>query len=634
MSYGGAVANAAAEAVTRQIRESIDVVEFIGQYVSLKRRGGEFVGLCPFHQEKTPSFSVSPSKQIFKCFGCGAGGDVFTFVQLREKVEFLEARRLLAHRAGIALESWSGRSGDEGTGKSSLFGANEWARGQFQQWLKDPERGKVARDYVERRRLAPEMVEAFGLGFSLASWDALQAAGHASGLSSEVLLASGLVRPQSKGGGHRDTFYNRLMFPILDVSGRTIGFGGRTLGDDRAKYLNTPETAIFDKGRSLYGLQLARNAISQRGRVIVVEGYTDCMMAHQFGFAETVATLGTALTASHVQILRRYTDNAYLVFDSDEAGSRAADRGLEVFLTQQLDVKLVQVPEGKDPCDFLLARGPEAFESLLNGAASALEFKWGTIRRRYGDADSGPGRREAIEEFLTVVATSAVYGAIDPIQRGLVVNQLSKLLAIEPSELYRQLGRFRQRVSRRARGVGRGERVPDVEQAPAIGRADAEQVALREVLEVLINEPGYVDRVDDGFDVSRFEDRDLVAVAATVVSMARELGEFGVGELIERMKEAKYARIITDLQQCGEARQNFEATLDRALQRLGELKDERSSRQAAERLYANGSDLSREDQDSLLETVAARAKRRKGPLPLSMTSVRSQTDPPEGDRVE
>jgi len=612
------VANPIAESITRQVRDSVDILDFISESVTLKRRGGNYVGLCPFHQEKTPSFNVNPSRQIFKCFGCGVGGDIFTFVQIREKVEFLEARRMLANRAGIELEPASRREDQQGTGKADLFEANEWAQGQFRKWLEDPKRGKAARDYIQQRQLAPEVVEMFGLGFAPASWDGLQQAGRAAGVSDQVLVAAGLARPRGDGGGNRDTFYNRLMFPILEPSGRIVGFGGRTLGDDRAKYLNTPETSVFDKGRNLYGLSLARETIGQRGRVIVVEGYTDCMMAHQFGFAETVATLGTALTPDHVRLIRRYTDNAYLVFDSDEAGFRAADRGLEVFLTQQLDVRLVQAPEGKDPCDFLLAQGAEAFEALLNEALSALEFKWRSIRRRYGEASTGPGRREAIEEFLALVATSAVFGAIDPIQRGLVLNQLSKVLAIQPAELHRQLARFKRRASAQARRPGPSDPGAEAPTRAVRGPLDTEQRALLQILEVLVNEPGYFDRLGDRFEPDRFEDPDLRTVARAVVAMVRALGEFDVGELITRMEEPRYAQIITDLQQVGEARQNFEATIESNLERLEELRLERASREAAERLYHGAAEMSEEDQGSLLAAVASRAKGRKGPLPLSM----------------
>jgi DNA primase len=605
------------EHITRQIQQAIDIVDLVSESVTLKRQGQNFLGLCPFHQEKTPSFNVSPSKQIFKCFGCGVGGDVFTFVQLREKVGFVEAKQLLASRAGIALESTGGRGGS-GDDKLALYKANDWARGQFRKWLRDAQLGQLARDYVQQRRLSEAVVEAFGLGLALDSWDALQKAAARDGLSPKVLMAAGLIRPNST-GGCRDTFHNRLMFPILDASGQVIGFGGRTMGDDRAKYLNTPETTIFDKGRHLYGLPLAREAITRRGRAIVVEGYTDCMMAHQFGFAETIATLGTALTSDHIRLLRRYTDNVCLVFDSDEAGTRAADRGLELFLTQQLDVRLAQVPEGKDPCDFLLAKGAEAFESTLNRASSALEFKWRTITARHGGAASGPARREAVEEFLRLVATSAVFRATDPIQRGLVLNQLAKLLGVPSSELHRQCARIGRRISERAANHGRTGQRPAFSNAVDGPPADTEQRALTEILEVIINEPGYVDVLGEHFDTGLFGNPDVRAVATAVVEMAREFGEFSVSELIARMQDANYARIITDLQQRGEARANYGATIEHNVRRLQQLRSERLSRETAQRLYLKAREMPKEDQNPLLATLDARAKQRRGPLPLNMT---------------
>ncbi|MBN1344837.1 MAG: DNA primase [Phycisphaerae bacterium] len=611
-----------AEAVTRQIQDSVDIVDYISSYVALKKRGREFVGLCPFHQEKTPSFSVSPSKRIFKCFGCGAGGDIFTFVQLREKVSFLEARQLLAERAGIPLDTVGNAGGKHGPDRSSLFQVNQWAHEQFRTWFKDPELGKTARSYVEGRKLDPAVVESFGLGFAPSSWDALQQAAAKMGIATDHLAGAGLVRPRNSGSGYRDTFYNRLMFPIRDPGGRFIGFGGRTLGEDRAKYLNTPETPVFDKGRNLYGLADARDAISERGRAIVVEGYTDCMVAHQFGFPETVATLGTAMTADHVRLLKRFTDNAYLVFDSDEAGSRAAERGLEVFLTQQLDVKLVQVPQGKDPCDFLLAQGGEAFETLLKNAASALEFSWRAVRQRFGGAESGPGRREAVEKFLNLLATSAVFGAVDAIQRGLVVNHLSKLLSIQPEELHRELARVGRRVSARGPESGQGEDQAAPVRGTRSRSRDTEQLAICEIIEVVINEPGFFDRVEGYLQVDRLEDPDLRAVASAVIEMAREFGEFSVSELIARLEEPRYARLVTDMQQAGEAKQNYEVTLEMACRRIDESRRESEFAEAAARLRDGAEGMSQADQDSLLESVAAQAKERSGPLPLRMSRRR------------
>lgn len=613
------------ESVTRQIQQSVDIVEIVSETVALRRQGQNLVGLCPFHKEKTPSLNVSPAKQIFKCFGCGAGGDVFTFLQLREKVGFAEARRLLANRAGIRLETRADGSADHEAGKLALLRTNEWAKQQFRKWLQDPNQGLVAREYLRQRQLSDRVVETFGLGYAPAGWDMLLHAGAAAGLSSDLLLSAGLIRQRSSAGGYRDTFHHRLMFPISDASNQVIGFGGRTLGEDRAKYLNTPDTAVFDKGRHLYGLSLARQAIADRGRAIVVEGYTDCMMAHQFGFAETVATLGTALTADHVRVLQRYTDNVYLVFDSDEAGRRAADRGLEIFLTQQLDVRLVQVPEGKDPCDFLLAKGSEAFEATLKTARSSLEFKWRTVSGRYGDATSGPARKQAVDEFLRLVATSAVFRATDAIQRGLVLNELGKLLGIPAVDLHRQVARVARRLGERSVDTGRAGGETSPTEAARPGSIDAEQRALREILEVLINEPGYHDGVGEHFDVARFEDPDLRRVATIVVEMARCFGEFDVKELIARMEEPKYARLITDLQQAGESRGNYGATIEQAVRRLQERHNERLSKEAADRLYRDAKQMSTEDQDPLLVALTTRAKQRRSPLPLNMSPAKDRS---------
>ncbi|MFQ6048448.1 MAG: DNA primase, partial [Phycisphaerae bacterium] len=316
-------------AITRQIQQATNIVDLIGQYVALKPAGANHKGLCPFHNEKTPSFYVSASKQIFKCFGCGAGGDVFTFLQLREGISFAEARAWLAQRAGIRLEPTS-QDRPAGPDQNALARVNDWAARFFRRQLLEPGIGAVARQYLAGRKISQQTAEAFGLGYAPDRWDGLLTAAQARGISTGLLAAAGLIRPRSGGEGFYDTFRHRLIFPIRDLPDRVIGFGGRTLGDDSAKYINSPETVLFEKGRNLYGLDLAKQPITRAGQAVIVEGYTDCLMAHQHGLAQTVATLGTALTEAHVQVLRRFADRAVVVFDPDEAGQRAADRALEV----------------------------------------------------------------------------------------------------------------------------------------------------------------------------------------------------------------------------------------------------------------------------------------------------------------
>ncbi len=543
------------EMLTRQIRDATDIVELLSGYVTLRRAGVNFKGLCPFHEEKTPSFHVHPGKQIFKCYGCGAGGDVFTFLQMREKVDFLEARRMLADRAGISIEALSGGN-QAGPSKTDLSRVNQWAQRVFRRNY-DSAVGEAARAYVAKRGISAESSAAFGLGLSVDSFDSLIRQAQTAKASVSLLVAAGLAR-ESQRGGYYDVFRNRLMFPISDATGRIIGFGGRTMADDPAKYLNTPATALFDKSTHLFGLDRARQAIGTTGRAIVVEGYTDCIMAHQHGFTETVATLGTAMTDAHAQLLRRYTDRVVLLFDSDEAGQRAADRALSVTLTSGLDVVLARVPEGKDPCDYLLSAGKTGFDAVLKAATPALEFKWHLVARQYEASATGPGRRRAIEEYMTQLSAWLGRGAVDPIQMGLLVNQLSKILSLPVEELHQRL----LQTTRRLRP----------QQAPAEGSAQgtaparassAEQEALRQILEVLLNEPERYADVSDLFDPASIGDPSMGAVAKAFMQFCSTRGPdaFRLDELIGEFELPSFGQLITDLQMRGERRGKYEEVI-------------------------------------------------------------------------
>jgi len=549
------------EILTRQIRDAVDIVELVGSYVTLRRAGANFKGLCPFHEEKTPSFLVHPAKQIFKCFGCGAGGDVFTFVQLKEKVDFLEARRMLADRAGISLEHDAGAA-PSGPRKTDLARANQWAQGVFRRNHQGPA-GEAARRYVAARGISDDWAEAFGLGLAVDSFDSLIRQAGAAKVDLKLLLAAGLAK-ESPRGGYYDTFRNRLIFPITDVNERIVGFGGRTLGDDPAKYLNTPTTALFDKSTHLFGLGRARRALTDSGLAIVVEGYTDCLMAHQFGFPQTVATLGTAMTDAHAAVLRRYTDRVVLLFDSDQAGERAAERALSVSLTGGLEVMLARIPEGKDPCDYLLSAGKTGFESVLKGAVGALEFKWQQVAREYQGCATGPGRRRALEAYLQQLAVWLGQGAIDQIQIGLLLNQVSKILSLPGVELHRQLRRMmRPSGSRVSPSSATTAAVPGnttVERG-----ASAEQEALRQMVEVLLNEPAHYRTAGAHLDPSAIREPALSSVAAELVGMLESGEPFRLDELIGRFESAGYGRLITDLQVRGERRGGYAAVIEGAI---------------------------------------------------------------------
>lgn len=592
MDWGRELAVPDREILKRQIRDAVNIVDLVGSYVTLRRSGSTYKGRCPFHDEKTPSFTVSELRQTFKCFGCGAGGDVFSFVQLKENVGFPEALRILADRAGISLESQAD-TGRSGPGKQDLARVNQWAQQVFRQSY-NGDSGAAAREYVACRGISAEMVESFGIGFALDSFEGLLTKAQASRVGLPLLEAAGLVKRNNRGGCF-DTFRNRLMFPIIDATGRIVGFGGRTLGDDPAKYLNSPATALFDKSVSLFGLNAARQPIAAAGRAIVVEGYTDCIMAHQFGLTETIATLGTAMTDAHANLLRRYTDRVVLLFDSDQAGQRAADRAISVTLTSGLDVTLAKVPQGKDPCDFLLMAGREAMDLVLKEGLGALEFKWNLVAGEFHSNQTGPGRRRAIDAYLQQLAMWLGRGVIDPIQKGLLVNQLGKILSLPTEDLRRQLDLLAQRERRPAGASGSVPRSPGVLESGAEvdldpGPMDTEQRALHQVIEVLLNEPTLFPSVELYFEPTAIRDRTVAAIGLELVGMLRSGEVFELNELIGRFESPDYGRVITDLAARGEQRVRYAATLDGAIACLQSCAEERRAKAVFENAGEAGED--------------------------------------------
>jgi DNA primase len=545
------------EATIGRVREAVDIVEVLSEYVTLKKSGKDFVGLCPFHNEKTPSFSVSPAKQIFKCFGCGEGGNVFTFLMAREHMTFPEAVRYLAQRAGIEIQTQASEGPRQTPGtRSRICDVNRWAAEYFRAQL-HAERGAAARQYLQQRQISPQSVRRFGLGYAPGGWENLIGAARAKGIGRNVLLEAGLVtrRAGEAAGGLYDRFRDRLMFPILDAQKRVIGFGGRTLADETPKYLNSPETPVFAKSRCLYGLHAARDRIAG-GRAVIVEGYTDCIMAHQHGIGETLATLGTALTEEHARLLSRYCDQVVLVFDSDEAGRKAADRSVEIFLTEPVTVRIAAVPTGKDPCDFLLAAGAEAFGRLLDDAPDALEFKWRLAAQELSGATTIDGRREAVDAFLGTVAAAWTTRSIDTVRRGLLTERLARLLRVPPSDLSARLVRLMRR--RRARQAGRPAAEPET--------LSARRQAECQLLEVLLNAPQYLDRIEAVMQPADYRQERLAKLSAHLYEQIRRTGEVDLAALSTAEGEREFGQTVTDLAVRGEQRGNFEATVAGALE--------------------------------------------------------------------
>lgn len=544
-----------------QILDRVDIVDLISQYVSLKRRGKRWVGLCPFHQEKTPSFTVSPERSAFKCFGCGLGGDVFTFVQQHENVTFVEAMQILADRVGVDLGAPTGGSSG-GIGRAEVAKVNLWALGFFRSVLLDKSLGRETRAYLANRGINEDVSARFDIGLSTANMPSLVRSASRAGFDESLLLEADLIRKSDDGRSY-DTYRERLIFPIRDATKRVIGFGGRTLVDDRAKYLNTRQNMLFDKGRGLYGIDLARSRMSEAKRAVLVEGYTDCIAAHQAGFSETVATLGTALTESQVDLLRRYCDEVVLLFDSDIAGDKAADRAIQVALPRYLTVRLARIPDGKDPCEFMLGRSPAEFLDVLDRSVDALEFKWSRTQLRYQDNQPDSRRREAVLDFVRLVAQACSTGAVDAIQRGLLVNRIAKLVGQDSRDIHDLMVREgRGLSSRRSRSS-----VPSLSRGSSVS-SGAEQAAWANLLGVLISEPGLASLADDLPGIDRIADPRDRRIAEQVLGLISQVGEFRLTEVLACCHEPGDAERITELVGKAADRGNHEETLKTALTRI------------------------------------------------------------------
>ena len=364
------------EELVEEVRTRNDIVDVISGYVKLQRKGSSYFGLCPFHNEKSPSFSVSPGKQMYYCFGCGAGGNVLTFIMEYENYSFPEALKLLADRAGVKLpeQEYSKEERRQQDLRTAILEVNKTAAKYYYYQLRT-EAGKPGMDYLKNRQLSEETMQRFGLGYAGKYSDGLYRYLKQKGVSDELLRQSGLMNVDEKRGMY-DKFWNRVIFPIMDVNNRVIGFGGRVMGDGKPKYLNSPETKVFDKSRNLYGLNVART--SRKKYIIVCEGYMDVISMHQAGFTNSVASLGTALTSQHASLLKRYTQEVILSYDSDEAGIKAALRAIPLLKEAGLTARVLRMAPYKDPDEFIKTLGTEAFQERINQAQNSFLFEYHT----------------------------------------------------------------------------------------------------------------------------------------------------------------------------------------------------------------------------------------------------------------
>jgi len=597
------VRNQVGDDLKSQVLQAVDIVELVGRSVALKRRGKDYVGLCPFHQEKTPSFTVSPARQFFHCYGCKAGGNAIDFVIARDRLEFRDALRLLAEQAGIDPSAFGGASREKTGERQALLEANSAACAYFESLLDDPARGEAGRQYLQQRGISTETAKRFRVGLAADGWDGLLKALAGRKFTPAQLTQSGLVKQREKGGGYYDTFRNRLMFPIRDENGRVIAFGGRAMpgsqdpaagGASTAKYLNSPETPLFSKGRCVFALDLARQKIVEARTAVVVEGYTDVLMAHQFGVANVVSVLGTAMTEQHLGLLRRFADRIILLFDADTAGDAAANKAVGLFLTQPVEIAIASMPPGVDPDEYLLRNGAEAFGQLLAGAVDALTYKWKQLSRRFAQDDGLTGRQKAVEEYLQTLAGARVEGPVDPLRWGAALARVSRLTDIPAEELGRRF-RARDAKPQRSQGGWRGDGGPrgrfaesrgadarrgsaDGAGEPAPGEAagpgpngrllTARHRVERWILGCLLVRPRHWERVQRLLGADDFTDPPHRRLAEIYWHYQRDEGEPVFNEFLGILKEPDLTALAVEVVDEVEAMADLDQTLDEAMAHL------------------------------------------------------------------
>ena len=509
-----------------EIRNAADIVDVVSSRVLLKKAGKDYSGLCPFHTEKTPSFTVSPSKQIFHCFGCGAGGDVFNFLMLYDNMTFPEALESLSRQYGIPLPT--GRMGEREKNqvpqRQHLLELNRKVMGFYRNMLiKHPE-GAAARRYLENRKIDNKLSEQFGLGFAPAGWDNLARFLKRHKVPMALAEKAGLVAPRQS-SGYYDRFRNRVVFPIFDAGGQVVAFGGRVLDDGRPKYLNSPETAVYSKGNILYGLHAAREKCRSEQSVFVVEGYFDLIAMHQFGITNAVATLGTALTGSHVRRLKGYATKAFLVFDSDAAGIKAAQRTTGIFVDEGMEAAVVLLPTGHDPDSFLFEHGAEKFHHVAENALGLVDFQIKSALDKNGVSLDGKVR--IVNEMAETLAQIT-----DKAARSIYIRYLSEKIGVDETVIL--------------------EKVAGVVKKPEFGKPSSSQPAPAadrfeaRIIAMMLQYPDIMEEVRSRGVLDHFEDKRLKTIGERILG-ANPHDAVSAADIINRLEDKDYGKLVASL---------------------------------------------------------------------------------------
>ena len=514
----------------REIRESVSIIGVISDYVSLKKKGANYQGLCPFHQEKTPSFSVNENKNFFYCFGCHESGDVFSFLMKKESLSFNEAAKMLAERVGIVipekpLTPQQVRTQSE---KEELFEINKKAAKLYNNLLLKDSRAAKARQYLEKRSISTETIHTYELGYAPDSWDTLTK--ELKGSNKQLLLAqkTGLIVKKDN-DRYYDRFRNRIIFPIINLSRNIAGFGGRIIDKGEPKYLNSPESVIYSKRHTLYGLPYAVKDIKNKEKAIIVEGYLDVLSLHQVGIKNSVAPLGTALTEYQIQILSRYTQNIITVFDSDPSGVKAMIRSLEPFLANNIAPYLVLLPENEDPDSFVRTNGETAFMEKVNNAEHLLDFVIEKIIQKNQIA-TPRGRTDACDEIIPLLKKIS-----DAMERDIYIQKISRRMNLKEEHI-------RSRMENTSAKKSFSDHEKKKTKTTSASNKNAEQL----VLQLMLSHPKIINIVDKSSLIKEITDTDIKEICSMVLTEHREKGNFSLSALMEKIEQENFRKIIAE----------------------------------------------------------------------------------------
>ena len=525
-----------------ELHDRTDIVELINSYVQLKKRGRTWWALCPFHNEKTPSFVVYPDTSSYYCFGCGSGGDAITFIKQRENLEYIEAIKLLANRAGMSMPD----DVDDGAfaRRKRLLDANREAARFFFKQLNSDE-GRKARGYLRKRGLDDATIKKFGIGYAGEGWHELRDALRKQGFRDDELIQAGLCSRSSKNDGVYDFFRDRAMFPIIDVRGSVVAFSGRTLGDDTRKYVNTPDTPVYKKSRTIYALNVAKNSDSRA--MIMCEGQMDVIALHSAGFENAVAACGTALTDEQARMISQYADEVVLCYDSDEAGQKAARRAIDIFNKTTMNVRVLEYEGAKDPDEFIAKYGREKFAELLEGAGNATEYELMRAKKRH-DTDTDAGRVEYLKEAAGILARAAT-----PTERDLYAGRVADALGVSKGAILEQTERERRRTY-----AAKKKRADSDFARSAGGRWDSrsfersklgEVSAQRRLISLLFTSPDLAKRVCESISAEDFLSSDEGAIFSALTGLIEReefLGFQSVSPLLSEAQTALLAGLVAE----------------------------------------------------------------------------------------